>query len=179
MTGLPTPRPGDGSRLDCVVVHESGGWTALGAIEPVVEAVARAIAGHVALPATRTDAVVVLSSDADVRTLNNDWRKQDKPTNVLSFPSPPQPGVTAGDEATIGHFIGDIVLAEETIAREAADLGIPLSDHFRHLVLHGLLHLLGYDHETDADAAVMEPLETRILAALGVPDPYAGDAPAP
>ena len=163
-----------GSRLDCVVVHEAGQWEACGPIEPMVTAVATAIAKHVELPAARTDAVVVLSSDLEVMALNKEWRQQDKPTNVLSFPSPPQPGpAPAGMDAPIGHFIGDIVLAEETIAREAAELDIPLSHHVTHLVLHGLLHLLGMDHETAAEAAAMEGLETGILAALGVPDPYA------
>ena len=112
----------------------------------------------------------MLSCDAEVRELNANWRKQDKPTNVLSFPAPKQPG--AGDD---DRFLGDIVLAAETVLREAAEQGIPLENHFRHLVLHGFLHLLGYDHETDAEAETMEALETHILATLGVPDPYGAE----
>jgi probable rRNA maturation factor len=102
-----------------------------------------------------------------LRALNLRWRGLDKPTNVLSFPAPP-PG-RRGDPTTLG----DIALAYETLAREAEDLGVPLADHYRHLLAHGFLHLIGYDHETDAEAERMEALETRILRRLGVGDPYA------
>ena len=95
------------------------------------------------------------------------WRGVDKPTNVLSFPSAP-PG-PPGKPTTLG----DIALAYETLVREAGDLGLPLADHYRHLLAHGFLHLVGYDHETDAEAERMEALETRILARLGASDPYA------
>src|ERR1700761_2417464 len=108
-----------------------------------------------------------LADDAALRELNLRWRGLDKPTNVLSFPS-----VAAsrfGDAATLG----DIALAYETLAREAENLGVSLADHYRHLIAHGFLHLIGYDHETDAEAERMEALETRILAQLGVSDPYA------
>jgi probable rRNA maturation factor len=108
-----------------------------------------------------------LADDGALRALNSRWRGVDKPTNVLSFPSgPPGP---LGDAPTLG----DIALAYETLAREAEDLGVPLADHYRHLIAHGFLHLIGYDHETDAEAERMEALETRILARLGVGDPYA------
>jgi len=102
-----------------------------------------------------------------LRALNLRWRGLDKPTNVLSFRAP-QPG-RRGDPTTLG----DIALAYETLAREAKDLGVPLADHYRHLLAHGFLHLIGYDHETDAEAGRMEALETRILTRLGVGDPYA------
>jgi len=114
--------------------------------------------GHVSL---------CLADDAALRALNLRWRGLDKPTNVLSFPAPP-PG-RRGDPT----MLGDIALAYETLAREAEDLGVPLADHYRHLLAHGFLHLIGYDHETDAEAGRMEALETRILARLGVGDPYA------
>ena len=107
-----------------------------------------------------------LADDAALRALNSRWRGVDKPTNVLSFPSPPRGPL--GDAPTLG----DIALAFETLAREAAELGVPLADHYRHLVAHGFLHLIGYDHETDAEAERMEALETRILARLGAADPY-------
>jgi probable rRNA maturation factor len=90
----------------------------------------------------------------------------DKPTNVLSFPAPESP------VALSSKPLGDIVIARETIDREAAERGIPLADHLRHLTVHGLLHLLGYDHDTEGDASKMESLETEILARLGIPDPY-------
>jgi probable rRNA maturation factor len=108
-----------------------------------------------------------LADDAMLRVLNLRWRGIDKPTNVLSFPSAP-PG--RSEDATT---LGDIALAYETLAREAEDLGVPLADHYRHLLAHGFLHLVGYDHETDAEAERMEALETRILARLGAADPYA------
>lgn len=129
--------------------------------------VSAALADAIVLPAGRT-AVVALSSDAAVQELNRTWRGLDKPTNVLSFPSvqPPLPP----DGATI--FLGDVMLAAETIAREASELGIPPGHHLRHLVLHGLLHLLGYDHESEDEAQQMEALETRVLAAIGIADPY-------
>ena len=108
-----------------------------------------------------------LADDAQLRALNLRWRGIDKPTNVLSFPSAP-PGPRARSAA-----LGDIALAYETLAREADALGVPLADHYRHLVAHGFLHLIGYDHETDQEAERMEALETRILARLGAADPYA------
>ena len=111
---------------------------------------------------------ILMTDDAAVRTLNRDWRGKDSPTNVLSFPSdmPAIPGEP--------DFLGDIALARETLEREAALDGKPLDDHLRHLVVHGVLHLLGYDHIEKAEAEEMEETETRILAGLGVADPYAG-----
>jgi probable rRNA maturation factor len=112
------------------------------------------------------DVSLCLADDAALRALNLRWRGLDKPTNVLSFPAAPgRPG-----EAPM---LGDVALAYETLAREAEDLGVPLADHYRHLLAHGFLHLIGYDHETDAEAERMEALETRILKRLGVGDPYA------
>lgn len=109
---------------------------------------------------------VHLADDAHIRDLNARWRGRDEATNVLSFP--------AVEPANIrqARLLGDIVLAFETVAREAAAEGKPLADHYRHLVVHGFLHLIGFDHETDADAQRMEAMETRILARLGVADPY-------
>ncbi|MCR6629633.1 MAG: rRNA maturation RNase YbeY [Magnetospirillum sp.] len=115
---------------------------------------------------------VVLADDATVQGLNRDWRGKDKPTNVLSFAAldddeaPRVPGAPL--------LLGDIVLAFETCRDEARALGKPLSDHLSHLVVHGVLHLLGYDHEDDeAEAEEMEALETTILAGCGIADPYA------
>jgi probable rRNA maturation factor len=106
---------------------------------------------------------VLLADDAEVRALNARFRGKDAATNVLSFPSPANPE----------EHLGDVALAFETCKREAAEQGKPLSDHLQHLVAHGVLHLVGYDHEIDADAEVMEALERRILESLGVADPYA------
>jgi probable rRNA maturation factor len=110
---------------------------------------------------------VQLASDAQVRVLNRQWRDIDKPTNVLSFPA----FSTAG--LAIAPMLGDIVLAYETTRDEASAEGKTLSDHAAHLVIHGFLHLLGFDHAGDAEAETMEGLETRILATLGIADPYA------
>lgn len=111
---------------------------------------------------------IALSDDAAVRHLNRAFRRQDKPTNVLSFPADRHatpPGAP--------RFLGDIVLARQTVLREARAQGKRVSHHLAHLVVHGVLHLLGYDHQRDAPARRMEALEIRILAGLGVPDPYA------
>ncbi len=116
---------------------------------------------------------VVFTSDAEVRTLNREWRDRDKPTNVLSFPM-----LERAELEQIGPdgppvMLGDIALAYATCAREAADKGIPLEHHATHLIVHGLLHLAGHDHVTsDAQAEQMEALETAILAKLGIADPY-------
>jgi probable rRNA maturation factor len=109
---------------------------------------------------------VHLADDAHVRDLNARWRGLDEATNVLSFPTV--------EPAAVGQarLLGDIVLGFETIVREAGAEGKPLADHYRHLVVHGFLHLIGFDHETDSDARRMEAMEARILARLGVADPY-------
>ena len=109
--------------------------------------------------------VVLLTNDEAVRALNSRFRGNDKPTNVLSFPAPANPE----------HHLGDIALAFETCAREAAEQGKRLADHLQHLVAHGVLHLVGYDHQTDAEADAMEAVEREILSGLDVPDPYAED----
>ena len=111
-----------------------------------------------------------LADDAALRALNARWRGIDKPTNVLSFPAPV---AAVAQESGAVMSLGDIALAYETLAREAENLGVPLADHYRHLIAHGFLHLIGYDHESDAEAERMEALETRILARLGAADPYA------
>lgn len=107
---------------------------------------------------------LLLCDDAFIKGLNAQWRGQDKPTNVLSFPAGPDPAVAP--------LLGDIAIAYETMAREAADEGKSLGAHFSHLVVHGVLHLLGYDHEIDAEAETMEDIERKSLACLGIDDPY-------
>ncbi|MBR1216667.1 rRNA maturation RNase YbeY [Bradyrhizobium sp. U87765 SZCCT0131] len=113
---------------------------------------------------------VMLTDDAGIRTLNRDFRGFDKPTNVLSFPAPPVPG---HDGEGAPASLGDIAIAYETTRREADTEHKAFEHHLSHLAVHGFLHLIGYDHETDADAEEMEGLERTILARLGIADPYA------
>jgi probable rRNA maturation factor len=113
--------------------------------------------------------VILLTDDDSVQALNRDFRQKDYATNVLSFPSPKEP------EANPEGQIGDIALAYGVCAREAAEQNKSLAHHLQHLVAHGVLHLLGYDHESDDEAEAMESFEREILAGLDVPDPYAGD----
>ena len=114
---------------------------------------------------------VMLTDDAGIRTLNNNWRGIDKPTNVLSFPALQPTGPISPDDAP--RMLGDIAIAYETTRREADDEQKPFDHHLSHLAVHGFLHLIGYDHENDGDAEAMETLEREILAQLGIPDPYA------
>lgn len=139
---------------------EDKGWAAVPDVEALVTRAAEA-----ALAGERGRAVtVLLTNDQTVRELNDRFRSNDRPTNVLSFPAIDNPE----------GFIGDVALAYGVCSREAAEQGKPLGDHLQHLVAHGVLHLVGYDHQTDAEAEAMEALEQEILSGLGVPDPYAG-----
>ena len=128
---------------------------------------------HAALAASRhagladSEISVTFTSDDEVRALNAKWRGRDKPTNVLSFP------MAKEAELASAQLLGDIVLAYGVCAREAADKSVEVATHAAHLVVHGTLHLLGYDHETsDAEAEEMEETERRALAAIGIADPY-------
>ncbi len=152
-------------RLATEVVEDSGDWSWVDDIELLTGATAAEVATEPCLKLERGTASIVLSSDASVSLLNGRYRNKPKPTNVLSFP--PGPGSPEG-------YIGDIVLATETILREAVEQDVPPEHHLQHLIVHGLLHLLGHDHETDADAGRMEALEIKILARLGVGNPYTG-----
>ncbi len=138
----------------------------------VVAAAQEANAAGVRL-ARGAEVTIHLSDDGAVRALNKQYRQKDKPTNVLSFPA------VTRERLGASLLLGDVFLALETLQREAATEKKPLSDHFCHLVMHGFLHLAGFDHETENEAKEMEALEVRALARLGVADPYAGEAPAP
>jgi probable rRNA maturation factor len=147
------------------IIVDSSLWAAEpGAEETVRRAIAQAAAA--VTPSADAELAVVLTNDAAIRTLNRQWRGLDAPTNVLSFPT----AASVRGESPI--HLGDIVIAHETTAREAEADGKPLAHHLAHLAVHGFLHLLGYDHESEADADAMEQLERTILARLGVPDPY-------
>jgi len=172
----PVDEPADAEppeRLILTIVEEDGDWSGFGSLHDAVGQVAVALGrdGRLRL-CEGCEASIVLGSDALVRRLNRAHRGKDAPTNVLSFPFQRPPG--AIDDT--GPYLGDVILAAETVRAEAAERGIAPRHHLQHLVVHGLLHLLGYDHETDATAAEMEGLETQVLAAIGVGDPYAAPA---
>jgi len=117
---------------------------------------------------------VLFTSDEEVHVLNREWRAKDKPTNVLSFPMIGRDDLLALPHAGAPEMLGDLALAAETCAREAAEKGASLEHHAAHLVIHGLLHLAGLDHElSPADAEAMEALEIKALAKMGIADPYA------
>lgn len=156
-------------RLSLALVTEDGDWSRFAAIAATIEraGVALANARGVAVP-DGSEACVVLGNDALVRRLNARYRGKDAATNVLAFPFQRLPGGPIAAKAQLG----DVVLAAETVLREADEQAIEPAHHLQHLVVHGLLHLLGYDHETGAAAEEMERLETAILASIGVGDPY-------
>ena len=142
------------------------------------EALAERAAGALAevapeLASPRLSASLLFTSDAEVHALNREWRQRDNPTNVLSFPMLDRQELLALFTEGPPELLGDVALAFETCAREAADKGIPLGHHAAHLMVHGLLHLAGHDHETgEAEAEAMEALETKALALMGIADPY-------
>ncbi len=141
------------------VVVEEAAWARHRGLLPKLRAAAEAARRAAKLPARRR-LTILLADDARLKALNTDFRGLKKPTNVLSFPS---------DE---GDYAGDIAVAYGVTRAEALAASKNFADHARHLVVHGVLHLAGYDHVTDRDAQIMEPLETKILAKLGVADPY-------
>jgi probable rRNA maturation factor len=146
------------------IIIESKMWTT----EPDAEEIVRRAIVQAADIVTAGDVelAVMLTDDAAIRALNNQWRGLDKPTNVLSFPAP---AALQGDSPV---HLGDIAIAYETVAREAESEGKPLAHHLSHLAVHGFLHLLGYDHESEPEAEAMEQQERAILARLRIPDPY-------
>jgi probable rRNA maturation factor len=113
---------------------------------------------------------IMLTDDTGIQTLNLNWRGIDTPTNVLSFPALPPTGPSGPDDAP--RMLGDIAIAYQTARKEADDEQKPFDHHLSHLAVHGFLHLIGYDHEKDGDAEIMEALEQQILAQLAIPDPY-------
>jgi len=115
---------------------------------------------------------VTLTGDEQVRVLNAHWRGKDKPTNVLSFPMADERDLARANITERELLLGDIVLARGVCEAEASEKGVPVEQHATHLVIHGTLHLLGYDHKDDRDAAEMEAREVRALARLGIGNPY-------
>lgn len=165
------------------VVIEDARWQALG-LEPLAERAVGATLAALGIDAEEAEATLLACDDARIAVLNADFRDKPTPTNVLSWPAeergadeagtPPDPPET---DAFGAVELGDMAIAWETCEREAAEQGKTLADHVTHLVVHATLHLLGYDHVREEDAALMEATEVRILASLGVADPYGDDGP--
>ncbi|TCN36222.1 rRNA maturation RNase YbeY [Sinorhizobium americanum] len=164
--------------LDIQISVEEGDWPP----EDRLQALSSRILGAAAefltaeekqpFPGEPPELSLVFTDDQSMREINAEWRNQDKPTNVLSFPAFP---VTPGRMP--GPMLGDIIVAYETLKREAGELEKPFEEHLTHLLVHGFLHLFGYDHIEDDEAERMEGLETRILARLGLSDPYGDRTP--
>lgn len=157
--------------VDCLI--EDARWAQLG-LEPMAETAAQAVLSRLGI-AGSFEISLLACNDARIAELNADFRGKPKATNVLSWPSEERAPEIAGDMPDLDDLedeLGDIAIAYETCAREAEEAGKTMADHCTHLLVHGTLHLLGFDHETDEDAALMEGLETEILAKLGIADPY-------
>lgn len=160
-------------------VIEDDRWEAFG-LEALADRAVRAALSALALPAEGFTLCLMGCDDARILELNGDFRGKAKPTNVLSWPSEERGAEAEGDmpdapdpgEADDPESLGDIAISYDTCAAEATEAAKPMADHVTHLVVHGLLHLLGYDHIRDGDATLMEAAEVRILARLGLSDPY-------
>lgn len=147
---------------------EAGAWPDKRHLRRIAAAAVKAALAEAGAYGGATELSVVFSDDAAIQILNAGWRGKNKPTNVLSFPA-----FQTVVGSALPPMLGDIVLAAETVQREADVESKQLDNHITHLVVHGLLHLLGHDHETDAEAETMEQIERRALARLAIPDPYA------
>lgn len=165
--------------MEIDILIEAPEWDAVD-LPTLAEAAATAALHELGLAPDRFALSVLACDDARIATLNTEFRGKPAPTNVLSWPAddftPARPGLPpplpTPDPSGLPLELGDLALAYGVCVREAADAGTPFAHHIHHLFVHGVLHCLGFDHETDADAELMEGLETRILARLGVPDPY-------
>lgn len=157
------------AQLDVEISIEAGNWPE--GLEPLAEKALRAaLDGSGYALSGPAEISVLLTDDAAQRELNHQWRGKNAATNVLSFPQ-------IAPEAVLEGLLGDISLAHETLEREAKALSKPFEAHFVHLLVHGMLHILGYDHEIREEALVMERHETDIMLSMGYPDPYDGEEP--
>lgn len=152
----------DATQMLAEVIADADAWASHSISDVTVQRAVDALCPYVAEPGEPAQLSVLLTNDTRMRELNAQFREKDKATNVLSFPS--------GDAG----YIGDIALGVETVVREAAEQGVSVADHVTHLVIHGTLHLLGYDHVEDDEAQEMEQLEVSVLKDLDIEDPYNG-----
>ena len=160
-----------------IAIEADEEWDSSTSWEELVSRAARAAVAESAFPQLSEslrpiELSVRLTSDEEVRLLNAHWRRKDKPTNVLSFPMAETYELEQADEEGPGLLLGDVILAHGVCRQEATDRAISFEDHAAHLVVHGTLHLLGYDHAGDSDAEDMEAREVRALARLGIANPY-------
>ena len=147
------------------IVIEHNGWKSIRGLKALAE---KAVEATTPIAQRKKEITLLFADDATLKTLNHDWRGKNKPTNVLSFPANPDLKLPRGEPKPLG----DIALGYETLVREADATDRTLKAHTTHLIVHGVLHLLGYDHMDDADAAKMEAKEICILKKLGIADPY-------
>lgn len=157
--------------MNVSVEVEDEAWRSLAGLEELTLSCVQAALTGAGRPFSDCEVAVLFTDDGSIAEINGEWRGRDRPTNVLSFPSPEDMPVPEGELRPLG----DIVLAHGVITAEAREQGKSLRDHTAHLIVHGTLHLLGYDHESDHEAEQMEGLETSILKGLGISDPYERD----
>lgn len=182
----PSPSPGQHASvtaLDVEILRHGNAWDGADVSDATIELAVHAALSVAPPPSTaHYEVTIVLTDDAEIRDLNRTWRGKDQPTNVLSFPAGDVPSAIGMPDGPAFNGepvpLGDTVIAFETTRAEADERSIPLSDHLSHLVVHGTLHLLGFDHLNDEEAEDMESLERKALASLGIADPYALDGDA-
>lgn len=153
--------------LEIDIAVEAGDWPAEAELRTFADRAAGAVFDELGIADRASELSLVFTDDAQIRILNREWRGKDKATNVLSFPA-----FDVGPDDPLPPMLGDVIIAYETVCAEAVLETKPFAHHLTHLLVHGLLHLLGYDHENDADADEMEGLERRALARIAIPDPY-------
>lgn len=156
------------ARIELALTVEAGSWPRIAVLEGLARRAVDAAVSELGRSGEASELSLVFTDDAHSRVLNAKWRGRDRPTNVLSFPA-----FATAAGGRLPPLLGDIILAFETVSSEADLDSKPLEHHLLHLIVHGLLHLLGYDHEQDSEAEEMEATERRILARLAIPDPYA------
>jgi probable rRNA maturation factor len=172
VTAPATRRPSRQRTVTIDVAEPSEAWQALGDAPAICHGAALAALDAAAATLGDSEISIVLGDDVLLRQLNHHWRDKDSPTNVLSFPAQDFAAVVPAPPAGAALPLGDVILAYETIAREAAEQRKQIGDHLAHLVVHGVLHLVGFDHEAPEAAERMERLERDVLAGIGIADPY-------